>query len=101
MTHALASGEGTLGALLYDESLYSEHSWHGEAASIAWWPACNRAKEPQASCLKDPALYDELKQSSTQLRILVTNLNAGKGTAGKLLTDDAAHAKVRRPLWTV
>jgi phospholipid/cholesterol/gamma-HCH transport system substrate-binding protein len=39
-------------------------------------------------------LYDELKQSSSQLRVLITNLNAGKGTAGKLLTDDTAHAKM-------
>ena len=28
------------------------------------------------------------------MRVLVTNLNEGKGTAGKLLTDDTAHAKI-------
>jgi phospholipid/cholesterol/gamma-HCH transport system substrate-binding protein len=44
--------------------------------------------------LKDPALYDEAKSSLTEIRTLLADLNAGKGTAGKLLKDDKLHQRL-------
>ena len=37
--------------------------------------------------LKDPALYDDLHKSVTQMNTILADLNAGKGTAGQLLKD--------------
>ncbi len=38
--------------------------------------------------LKDPALYNDLHTSVTQLNTILADLNAGKGTAGELLKDN-------------
>ena len=43
--------------------------------------------------LKDPALFDEMQKSLARDRLLLADLNAGKGTAGKLLKDDQLHQR--------
>ena len=44
--------------------------------------------------LKDPALYDEARQTVAEMRSLVADLNAGKGTAGKLMKDDQLYQRM-------
>ena len=58
------------------------------------WPTCRRATAAPANCSRTPALYDEAKASLAEIRGLLADLNAGKGTAGKLLKDDALHKRL-------
>jgi phospholipid/cholesterol/gamma-HCH transport system substrate-binding protein len=44
--------------------------------------------------LKDPKLYDEAHQTIADIDKLVANLNAGKGTAGALLSNDDLHKQL-------
>ena len=65
----IAEGKGTVGKLIYDESLYNSALAHGHE------PAGRRA---------------EVKQTVAQARDVVDQINAGQGTVGKLVKDDDA-----------
>jgi len=52
------------------------------------WPICRPARESAGKILKDPALFDEAKQSLAEIHQLLADVGAGKGTAGKLLKDE-------------
>jgi phospholipid/cholesterol/gamma-HCH transport system substrate-binding protein len=72
MSAQLASGQGTLGRLMYDDSLYTNAL--GAVASL------------QAS-------GDDLKATLAEARKVVDNLNAGQGTIGKLLKDELLYTE--------
>jgi phospholipid/cholesterol/gamma-HCH transport system substrate-binding protein len=44
--------------------------------------------------VKDPAFAKKLDDTLTQANTLVTNINGGKGTIGKLMTDDKAYTNL-------
>ena len=46
--------------------------------------------------VKDPAFADSLSGATTNLRTLTDRLNAGQGTAGKLLTDTALYDRANQ-----
>ena len=43
----------------------------------------------------DPSLYDEAKQAISSGNAVITDVRAGKGTLGKLVTDDALYTKLK------
>ena len=47
--------------------------------------------------LKDPALFDEAKQTIGELNGCWRDVNAGKGTAGQALKDDRLYHQAGRP----
>jgi len=47
---------------------------------------------------KDPAFANKLNDTVTQLDLLLSNANAGKGTLGKFATDDAAYNNLNKLL---
>jgi len=73
ITHQIASGQGTVGKLIYDDTLYA------------------KALEVASNVQPIEAHADQMIASITQV---VTNLSAGQGTLGKLLTDDTLHRQL-------
>ncbi|WP_433968266.1 hypothetical protein [Tunturiibacter gelidiferens] len=48
--------------------------------------------------LKDPKFRQDLSNTLTQVNTLVTGVNDGRGTLGKLVTDDAAYTNLNKLL---
>jgi phospholipid/cholesterol/gamma-HCH transport system substrate-binding protein len=87
-------GEGTLGQILNDESLYRNLD-----ATVSEMQATldkvNRGRGTAGRLINDPELYDSLTRSVSQLEKITTDIRAGRGTAGKFVTDDALYNETR------
>ncbi|MBA3784425.1 MAG: MCE family protein [Acidobacteria bacterium] len=94
-------GEGTLGRIINDESLYNNlDATVGETkVTLAKLQntidRVNRGDGSAGKLLNDPELYDNLNRSVAQLEAISKDLRAGRGTAGKFLTDDAIYNDTR------
>jgi phospholipid/cholesterol/gamma-HCH transport system substrate-binding protein len=80
-------GQGTVGKLLHDDTLYVNLN----RTVLQFQDIANRANTGTgtiARFLNDPKLYDDLRAITTDLQAIASNLRSGKGTAGKLLTDE-------------
>jgi len=90
-------GDGTLGKVINDESLYKNlDTTVGEAklTMLKVQTLVERLKSGDGSAgklLNDPALYNKLTNTVSQLESISTDLKNGKGTAGKLLSDEALY----------
>ena len=62
---SFAAGEGTIGKLIYDESLYTSAM----------------------------ATVSNLQETAASARLTISNINAGQGSLGKLMTDDKLYAE--------
>ena len=85
-----AKGEGTIGKLLKDDSLYNEvketfASMNEMAVSI------NQGEGTLGKLLKDESLYNETKKTVANLGQLSEKLTNAKGTFGKLLNDETLY----------
>ena len=85
-----AKGEGTIGKLLKDDSLYNEvketfASMNDMAVSI------NQGEGTLGKLLKDESLYNETKKTVANLGQLSEKLTNAKGTFGKLLNDETLY----------
>jgi phospholipid/cholesterol/gamma-HCH transport system substrate-binding protein len=96
----VASGKGTVGKLIYDESLYSTAqstitNLQDAATEIKQTVAQARAVVDQVNSgqgtvgklLKDEALYREATASMTNLKEILQKINRGQGSVGKLVND--------------
>ncbi|MGD9563928.1 MAG: MlaD family protein [Pyrinomonadaceae bacterium] len=87
-------GEGTLGRIINDESLYRSLD-----ATISEMKATldkvNNGEGTAGRLVNDPALYNNLNQTVAQLESIAADLKAGRGTAGKFLSDDAFYNESR------
>jgi len=96
----ISSGKGTVGKLIYDETLYSSAlssvtNLQDAAAEIRSTIADARevieqAKSGQGTVgklLKDDTLYRETAASMTNLREILEKVNHGQGSVGKLVND--------------
>jgi phospholipid/cholesterol/gamma-HCH transport system substrate-binding protein len=82
----IESGSGSIGKLIYDETLYSRlNSSLNEVQRMI-----NQVSEGRGSVgkfLNSDELYNKVNASVDKLNKIIDDLNAGQGTAGKLLKD--------------
>ncbi|MFW6202532.1 MAG: MlaD family protein, partial [Gemmatimonadota bacterium] len=94
VTAGLRRGEGTLGRLLVDESLYEE-------AGIAAGEAAGLLREIRSGegtlgrLVTDPALYDRLTTVLARIDTLGATLTEGRGTLGRLIASDTVYRDIR------
>jgi len=96
----IAQGRGTVGKLIYDESLYNSALTSvsnlqnvafdvqltiGEARKVV--DQINSGKGTVGLLLKDETLYRETTASVTTLKEILTKINNGQGSVGKLIND--------------
>ncbi len=90
-------GDGTLGKIINDDSLYKNlDSTLSEAklSMLKIQTVLDRVKSGDGTAgklLNDPQLYNNLNKTVAQLEQISTDLRNGKGTAGKFLSDDALY----------
>lgn len=95
-------GEGTLGRIINDQSLYQNLDASVGEAKLTMLKIQNlidRLKAGDGSAgklINDPALYDSLNSTVSQLEAISKDLKAGRGTAGKFLTDDALYNEAKQ-----
>ncbi len=94
-------GEGTLGRVVNDDSLYkSLDATVGETkVTIAKLQTTidkiNRGEGSAGKLLNDPELYNSLNRTVGKLEAISGDLRAGRGTAGKLLSNDELYNDTR------
>ena len=87
-------GEGTIGRLVNDESLYNNL----DATVRELKTTVDHINSGQGSAgklLNDPTLYNNLNKTVDQLQAITTDLRNGHGSAGKLLNDEALYTETR------
>lgn len=87
-------GDGTLGQIINDESLYKNL----DAAINEMQGTLNKVNKGDGTAGKlvnDPELYDNLNKTVVELQAISADLKAGRGTAGKFLTDEALYNEAK------
>lgn len=94
-------GEGTLGRIINDESLYKNLDTAVAETRLTvvklqtTLDKVNTGDGSAGKLLNDPELYNSLNRTVSQLEGISQDLRAGRGTAGKFLTDDAVYNETR------
>lgn len=87
-------GDGTLGRIINDESLYRNLD-----STITEMQATlnkvNRGDGTAGKLVNDPELYNSLTRTIEQLEGISADIRAGRGTAGKFVTDEALYNEAR------
>jgi phospholipid/cholesterol/gamma-HCH transport system substrate-binding protein len=107
----MAEGKGTLGKLLYDESLYttalttvSNLQTTGDEIKLTIAEArkiidgVNAGEGSLGKLVKDEKLYTETTTSMTNLKEILQKINQGQGTVGKLVNDQEFYKNARLTL---
>ena len=87
-------GEGTLGSIVNDPSLYRNldatvRELQGTLDKI------NQGNGTAGKLVNDPELYNSLNRTVAQLESISADIKAGRGTAGKFFTDDALYNEAK------
>jgi len=87
-------GEGTLGRVVNDDSLYRnlDAAVNETKATI---DKINRGQGSAGKLVNDPALYNSLNRTVAQLESISNDIKAGRGSAGKFVNDDALYNETR------
>lgn len=97
-------GEGTLGRIINDESLYQNLDATVAETKLTMvqlqstLEKVNRGEGTAGQLVNNPELYNNLNKTVAQLEAISTDIRAGKGTAGKFITDDALYNETRAAL---
>src|SRR6478609_928758 len=91
------SGQGSVGKLLYDPTLYNRlnatvSEFQGLVNQVA------QGKGSAGKFLKDPVLYDNANATIANVRKLTDDVNAGKGPIGMLAKDEEFARKLRNTM---
>ena len=90
ITSKIDKGQGTLGAMLNNPSIYQHFDQvSGDLASITG--KLNSGKGTLGALLNDPSAYRSLNQAVGNLASITGKLNSGQGSLGALLTDPSAY----------
>ena len=94
-------GEGTLGAIINDPSLYKnldEAVAETKLTVTKLQTTLDKVNSGQGSAgrlLNDPELYNNLSRTVATLESISNDIRAGRGSAGKFVTDDALYNETR------
>lgn len=94
-------GEGTLGRIVNDESLYkSLDSAVAETRDTmtrlqTTIDKVNRGQGSAGKLVNDPTLYNSLNKTIAQLEAISTDIRAGRGSAGKFVNDEEFYNETR------
>lgn len=97
-------GEGTLGKIINDESLYQNLDATVAETKLTMVKLQNTLEKVNSGqgtagqLVNNPELYNNLNKTVTQLEAISTDIRSGKGTAGKFVTDDALYNETRAAL---
>jgi phospholipid/cholesterol/gamma-HCH transport system substrate-binding protein len=93
ITGGIAKGEGTVGQLVTNRTLYDELS----GTLVQTNALLRRLQSPNGSVgrlLDDPALYTNLVRVTATLDTVTSGLARNEGTVGKLLRDDSLYVRL-------
>jgi phospholipid/cholesterol/gamma-HCH transport system substrate-binding protein len=107
----VASGQGTMGKLIYDDALYttaittvSNLQFAGDELKLTLADArkildgVNSGQGTLGKLAKDEALYNETTASMTNLKEILQKINQGQGTVGKLVNDQEFYKNAKLTL---
>ncbi|HKV41471.1 MAG TPA: MlaD family protein, partial [Blastocatellia bacterium] len=90
-------GQGTIGRILHDDSLYVNlNRTVLEAQDLV--KQVKSGNGTVAKLLNDPTLFDNLNSATADLRGVVSDIRAGKGTLGKFVTDDQLYTHANQAI---
>lgn len=90
LTQRLASGEGTLGALLTDDLLYQRMTAATSELS-GLLQGINRSDGTMARIIRDPELYHRMNSALARLDSLGAVALGGQGSLGRMIHDDSLY----------
>lgn len=89
------SGQGSVGKLIYDPSLYNRvNSTVTEFQTLVG--DISNGKGSIGKLISDDELYNKLNASVDKINKMIDDLNAGQGTAGKLLKDETLYKNLNQ-----
>jgi len=94
-------GEGTLGRIVNDESLYRNLDTTIAEAKTSirqlqrTLSQVNSGEGTAGRLINDSALYENLNKTVLQIEAITNEIRAGKGTAGKIVNDEALYNDTR------
>lgn len=94
-------GEGTLGRIVNDESLYRNLDATVAETKLTMVQLqstiekINRGEGTAGQLVNNPELYNNLNRTISQLEAISNDIKSGKGSAGKFVTDDALYNETR------
>lgn len=104
---SLARGEGTLGKLLKEDSLYRDiqavvREVQGATRHLtSFTDRLANGEGTLAKLAHDPRLYDQVQQAVSRLNRIAQKIDEAEGTLGKLVNDKALYDDARRALKNV
>jgi phospholipid/cholesterol/gamma-HCH transport system substrate-binding protein len=98
---SIESGQGTIGKLLSDDTLYNKvNNTVDEARKLV--ATLNETLEDKNSSLgkilHDDKIYEDARSSIAKINLMLDNLNNGQGSAGKLLHDPALFDEAQKTI---
>lgn len=93
ITGSIAKGEGTVGQLVTNRSLYDELTGTLTQTNAMLARLQNR-NGTFGRLVEDPALYDNLTRAVGSLDSLVGSIHRSEGTIGKLIRDDTLYTRL-------
>lgn len=94
-------GQGTLGRIINDESLYRNldqtvaETKETMSRLQSTLDKVNSGQGSAGKLLNDPELYNSLNRTAEQLEVISRDIRAGRGTAGKLISNDELYNETR------
>ena len=111
VTFQVSQGKGTVGKLIYDETLYNsalatvtnlQSTLTDARAAVAdarnIIEQVNAGQGTAGKLINDPALYNETTASMTNLREILQKINQGQGSVGKLINDQEFYKNAKLTL---
>jgi phospholipid/cholesterol/gamma-HCH transport system substrate-binding protein len=96
LVSTISSGQGSLGRLVTDESLYNSMVDFMESAQMLMDRM--NGNGTLGMLMNDNTLYYELAETTKNLKVITDDIASGRGTIGHLIKDDEVYASLKETL---